>query len=175
MMHATESYDYFDGGNYEAIRLPYMQEGMSMIALVPPAGQFDAFEQSLDATVFSDALAGLQSKIVSLGVPKIEFEAPLPLKSHLIELGMPLAFADADFTGIKAERGLFIDDVLHKAFIKIDETGTEAAAATAVVFAESAAPEADVTLNLDRPYVFAIHDDATNALLFLGRVVDPSS
>ncbi|MEE9319735.1 MAG: serpin family protein [Granulosicoccus sp.] len=175
MMHATESYDYFDGGNYEAIRLPYKQAGLSMIALVPPTGQFDAFEQSLDATVFSDAVAGLQSKMVSLGVPKIEYEAPLPLKSHLIELGMPLAFADADFSGIRADGGLFIDDVLHKAFIKVDEKGTEAAAATAVVFAETAAPQADVTLNLDRPYVFAIHDESTNAVLFLGRVVNPSS
>lgn len=178
MMHSARSYDYFDGGNYEAIRLPYKQDGMSMIALVPPAGDFGTFEQSLDATVFSDALAGLESRKVKLGMPKLEFEAPLSLKSHLAELGMPLAFTgDADFSGIKAEGDLFISDVLHKAFIKVDEKGTEAAAATAVVVGTTSAPPPDdeVTLHLDRPFVFAIHDDTTNAVLFLGRIVDPSS
>jgi serpin B len=178
MMHSLKSYGYFDGGNYEAIRLPYKQDGISMIALVPPVGEFGTFEQSLDATVFSDALAGLESRKVKFGMPKLEFEAPFSLKSHLIELGMPLAFADADFSGISAEGGLFIGDVLHKAFIKVDEKGTEAAAATAVEAPTGSAPGPQpekVVLYLDRPFVFAIYDDTTNAVLFLGRVVDPSS
>jgi serpin B len=176
MMHSAQHYEYFDGGNYEAIRLPYKQDGMSMIALVPSAGDFDAFEQSLDATVFGDALAGLASREVILGMPKFEFETPLSLKSHLTELGMPQAFMNAaDFSGITAEGNLLISDVLHKAFIKVDEQSTEAAAATAVVVGVTSAPppEDEVILNLDRPFVFAIYDNTTNAVLFLGRVVDP--
>lgn len=174
LMHAVADYDYFNGGNYEAIRLPYKQAGMSMIAIVPPAGQFDAFEQTLDAGVFNEAIAGLSSTSVNLALPKLEFEAPLGLKSHLEALGMPLAFSGGDFSGIRAGGGLTIDDVLHKAFVKVDEKGTEAAAATAVVVAETSAPQADVTLHLDRPFAFAIYDSTSNTLLFLGRVVDPS-
>ena len=174
LMHAVADYDYFNGGNYEAIRLPYKQAGMSMIAIVPPAGQFDAFEQAFDASVFNEAIAGLSSTSVNLALPKLEFESPLGLKSHLEALGMPLAFSGGDFSGIRAGGGLVIDDVLHKAFVKVDEKGTEAAAATAVIVAETGAPETDVTLHLDRPYLFAIHDGTSNTLLFLGRVVDPS-
>ena len=177
LMHAMENYNYFKGGNYEAILLPYKEAGMSMIALVPPAGDFAAFEQSLDAAVFNEAISGLSNTLVDLALPRLEFEAPLGLKSHLEALGMPLAFSEieADFSGIRAEGELFISDVLHKAFVKVDEKGTEAAAATAVTIGvTSAAPAAEIILHLDRPYVFAIYDNTGKTVLFLGRVLDPS-
>ena len=94
----------------------------------------------------------------------------------LAEMGMPDAFSgNADFSGMTGDRALCISDVLHKAFILVDESGTEAAAATAVVMKElSVAPGEPVEMILDRPFVFFIRDIETGSILFLGRVVDPS-
>jgi serpin B len=89
----------------------------------------------------------------------------------LKEMGMPAAFQDADFSGMDGTRDLFIDDVYHKAFISVDEAGTEAGAATAVVMAR-ALPE---TLRIDHPFIYLIRDTETNSVLFLGEVLDPSA
>jgi serpin B len=89
---------------------------------------------------------------------------------------MPDAFSDAaDFSGMTGNRDLFIAEVVHKAFVSVDEAGTEAAAATAVVVAEMAMPEEPVEVTVDRPFVFLIRDVETGAILFVGRVVDPSA
>jgi serpin B len=88
---------------------------------------------------------------------------------------MPTAFSDrAEFSGISKADRMQIQDVVHEAFIAVDEEGTEAAAATAVIFGVTSAPSKTVDLTIDRPFLFAIRDDATGAILFLGRVVDPA-
>lgn len=94
----------------------------------------------------------------------------------LRELGMTSAFVPltADFSGMTKEEDLFISDVLHQAFIAVDEKGTEAAAATAVVMEATSAPSLNVELRVDRPFLFAISDDETGTILFLGRVLDPT-
>jgi serpin B len=98
------------------------------------------------------------------------------LKQALAALGMPAAFSDkADFSGMTGDRALFISDVLHKAFVSVDEEGTEAAAATAVVMKLLAAPEEPVEVTLDHPFLFLIRDIQTGTILFVGRVVDPSA
>jgi serpin B len=90
-------------------------------------------------------------------------------------MGMPLAFSEgADFSGMTGSRDLFISDVIHKAFVAVDEAGTEAAAATAVMMKLAAVPEEPVEVTVDRPFLFLIRDIETGAILFLGRVVDPS-
>lgn len=105
-------------------------------------------------------------------MPKFSYTSSFSLKETLSALGMPLAFSElADFSGITAAEGLMIADVLHKAFISVDEAGTEAAAATAVVIVPTAAPSREV--RLDRPFIFLIRDIATGTILFLGRVVNP--
>jgi serpin B len=91
-------------------------------------------------------------------------------------MGMALAFgAEVDFSGMTGTRALYISDVIHKAFVAVDEAGTEAAAATAVVMVESAAPiyENLATMRLDRPFLFLIRDDDTGTILFTGRVLNP--
>jgi serpin B len=108
-------------------------------------------------------------------LPRFEFESANTLKSALTSLGMGTPFSGAaDFSGLAGgDEALFIDDVYHKAFVALDETGTEAAAATAVVFGvTSAPPPAEITFN--RPFIFGIYDEPSGQLLFLGHVVDPS-
>ena len=112
-------------------------------------------------------------------MPRFEFEAAFGLSDVLKELGMPIAFtppgggSGADFSGMDGRRDLFIHNVLHKAFVAVDEEGTEAAAATGVVVGvESAPPPA--TMTVDRPFIFLIRDRPTGTVLFVGRVVDPT-
>ena len=91
-------------------------------------------------------------------------------------MGMPVAFSEsADFSGMTGNRDLFIADVVHKAFVSVDEAGTEAAAATAVVMPIAMPPEELVEFNVDRPFIFLIRDIETRAMLFVGRVVNPSA
>jgi serpin B len=109
-------------------------------------------------------------------MPKFEFDARFSLKEALIAMGMPAAFsAGADFSGMTGDRALSIADVVHKAFVSVDEEGTEAAAATAVVMVESAMPAQPVEVIIDHPFIFLIRDIETGAVLFVGRVVDPSA
>jgi serpin B len=109
-------------------------------------------------------------------MPKFTFRTQSALRPALSALGMPTAFSpdQADFSGMAKADKLRIADVLHEAFIAVDEDGTEAAAATAVIFEATSAPSKTIDLVIDRPFFFAIRDDATGAILFFGRVVDPS-
>jgi serpin B len=110
-------------------------------------------------------------------MPLFEYETDLNLSQTLATMGMPDAFSPmaADFSGM-SDVPLFISAVLHKAFVKVDESGTEAAAATVVIMAEGAAmePPEPVVLTLDKPFIFAIYDRASGTVLFVGRVVNPA-
>jgi serpin B len=114
---------------------------------------------------------------VQLTLPKFEYESgSIMLGQILAEMGMPAAFSDeADFSGMDGTRNLQIADVVHKAFVSVDEAGTEAAAATAVVMELTSVPQPPVDLTFDRPFIFFIRDRETGAVLFVGRVVDPSA
>ena len=109
-------------------------------------------------------------------MPRFNFTSELALEDLLIRMGMPIAFKPdrADFSGMDGSQNLYISDVLHKAFISLDEFGTEAAAATAVVVGVTSMPAEPVDLKIDRPFLFAIRDKPTGEILFLGRVVDPT-
>jgi serpin B len=147
-----------------------------MVILLPDAGEFEAFEGSLNADFFNSVADDLTSHQVSLTMPEFEYESEFSLRNALTELGMPRAFSDtADFSGMNGEGGLYIQDVLHKAFVSVDEKGTEAAAATAVVVGLTSAPSPDVELTIDRPFVFLIRDVQTGAVLFAGRVLHPTA
>jgi serpin B len=137
-----------------------------------------AFESSLDAVRFAQITAALQPAAVDLTLPRFKIETKSNLASALAGMGMPLAFDPnrADFSGITTQEQLYISKVIHQANISVDEKGTEASAATAVVMAAaSGAPTQPVTLHVDRPFIFAVRDTKTGAILFLGRVVDPSA
>ncbi|MDA0336515.1 MAG: serpin family protein, partial [bacterium] len=177
MMHHSIRTGYAAGDGYQAVELPYAGQ-VSMIVIAPEAGQFRAFEDGLDGAVLRGIVNGLGDYRVALKMPRFEVSAEAGLSDVLKEMGMPLAFqapgpdSGADFAGIDGRRDLFLQDVVHKAFVSVDEAGTEAAAATGVVAGVTSAPQ-PATLDVDRPFLFLIRDRETGAVLFLGRVVDP--
>jgi serpin B len=183
MMNQSEAQllRYMAGEGYQAVEMPYEGNDIAMLILLPDEGQFEAFDAGLDAAQFASIQNGLSDgSMVLLSMPRFEFETPsISLKDILSDLGMPIAFdTGADFSGMVEMEGnpeLYISDVFHKAFIRVDEEGTEAAAATAVVMAEAAmaiGPE-PIIVQVDRPFFFAIVDRPTGTILFMGRVVDP--
>jgi serpin B len=176
MMHQTETFGYAEGDGYQAVELPYDGNELSMVILLPASGQFEAFEDSLDAEMVAGIIGSMNYQEVDLTMPKFEFDSSFSLKEALSALGMPLAFsASADLSGMTGNRDLFIMDVVHKAFVSVDEEGTEAAAATAVIVGETALPPAPVTMTIDRPFIFLIRDIETGTILFVGRTLDPSA
>ncbi|MCK4368495.1 MAG: serpin family protein [Dehalococcoidales bacterium] len=175
MMRQTELFGYAEGDGYQAVELPYDGGELSMIILLPQAGQFETFEGSLDAQQVDEIIGRLEHRQVTLAMPRFEFESSFGLREALVAMGMPVAFSgDADFSGMTGNRDLFIAEVIHKAFVSVDEAGTEAAAATAVVMPTSMPPDEIIEVTVNRPFVFLIHDIETGAILFIGRVVNPS-
>jgi len=174
MMEQQESFSYTEGDNYQAIELPYNGQELSMVIILPESGQFETFEKIIDYQKVKSIIESLKRQEVRLKMPKFEFDSSFGLKKTLTEMGMPVAFsAEADFSGITGKKDLFISDVIHKAFVSVDEAGTEAAAATAVIMELTAIPETPVEVTLNRPFIFLIRDIETGAILFLGRVMNP--
>jgi serpin B len=172
-MHASETFPYTKGDGYEAVALPYDGGELSMLVVVPTAGTYSTFESTLTGGKMLEVLASLQSRAVNLSFPKLKLEASFQLKEPLTDLGMKKAFTDADFSGMSTTMGLVIDDVVHKTFLSLDENGTEAAAATAVLAGEMSALVDIVNLNVDRPFITAIVDNKTRTLVFFGRIMAP--
>lgn len=176
VMHQTESFPYAEGDGYQIIDLPYDGNQVSMTIVLPEAGRFEEIRALLSSAWLEEARASIASQNVRLRLPKFSFTwGSESLRSLLISLGMVEAFDPmaADFTGMNTDGLLFIFDVMHKAFIGVDEHGTEAAAATAVIMTDSSMPEEPVEFTVDRPFLLFVRD-VTGALLFTGQVVDPS-
>ena len=174
MMKQTESFRYTEGNDYQAVELLYDGQELSMVILLPKAGQYKAFEEKLDAEFAKAIVDNLETREVALTMPKFEYESSFGLKEALKTLGMGVAFTtDADLSGMNGKRDLFIQDVLHKAFVSVDEAGTEAAAATAVIVGLTALPPEPVAVTIDRPFTFFIRDIPTDSIIFVGRVLNP--
>lgn len=176
MKLSGERFLYHQGENFQALNLPYMSSDFVMTLLVPDQGSFTDFESSLDSRYLSDILLSMTLTRVDLEMPKFDFESTIKANDPLIALGMGVAFdpETSDFSGITEEEDLMITDVLHKATITVDEEGTEATAATAVIIGvTSAMPEDPIMLTIDRPFMFFIRHQPTNTILFMGRVVQP--
>jgi serpin B len=171
MMMQSESFPYVEAEGFVAVELPYVDERWAMLVLMPTSEQFDVFENTITLEWLDQAVAQLQPSMIQLTMPKFLFETDFSLKDALKSLGMTDAFSgQADFSGIVENGGLAIDDVIHKAYVAVDESGTEAAAATAVVMIRAALP---IELSLDHPFIFMIRDRLTKTVLFMGRVMDP--
>lgn len=178
MMKQTESFGYTEGEEYQAVELLYDGGELSMVILIPEASQFGAFEEGLQAQQVDAIINDLRNTRVTLTMPQFEFDSEFSLKDTLAGMGMRDAFSpdDADFSGMMGNPELFISDVVHKAFVAVDEAGTEAAAATAVIVGTTSAPgEPLVEVTIDRPFIFLIRDIETGAILFVGRVLNPSA
>ncbi|MBZ0309688.1 MAG: serpin family protein [Anaerolineae bacterium] len=180
MMHLQESLAYMVGDNYQAVSLPY-GGGMAMEIYVPNPGEFEAFESSFTPESMLMLRNSATYGQVVLTLPKWKTESDVPLGDLLQSMGMASAFApDADFTGMfdatQTPENLYIGAVLHKAFISVDENGTEAAAATVVLMEATSIqidPVAPFDFVVDRPFIYAIVDQNTGSVLFMGRVMNP--
>jgi serpin B len=163
------------GTNFVAAALPYADDNLYLLVVVPDAGQFSQVESSLDSTALATLVAGLTSQQVILSLPRFKIETGADLVDLLKAMGMTSAFISgvADFSGMDGTQNLFIRDVVHKAFIDVAEKGTEAAAATGVLMSGSGAPTG-LLINADRPFLYFLRDQPTGAILFMGRVLDPS-
>ena len=170
MMHRTDEFGYAEGEGWRAVDVPYVFGSLSLTAMV---GTDDTSLSPTGDEVFES----LASRKVSLGMPRFDIETSTSLADVLGALGMPTAFSDAaDFSGMTGDESLTIGDVIHQANITTDEKGTEAAAATAVVMVATAAPAETepVVFTLDRPFTFWLRERSTNAIVFMGRVTDPT-
>ncbi|WP_438025766.1 serpin family protein [Sorangium sp. So ce233] len=181
MMHGRQVTRHGAGDGWEAVELPYDKAPVSMFLVMPTAGTAEAFEASLDGEALEELIASMDHRLVDITMPKFSFDSSASLKEALAGLGMEVAFGPgADFTGILGDGGIQIQDVIHKAVIDVDEAGTEAAAATAVVLAVSGSagggevPE-PAAIVLDHPFFFFVRDIPTGAILFAGRVNDPTA
>ena len=192
MMSITKSEDDFNKFNYtetdklQILELPYKENDLSMIILLPKQGYFydkeglkeynytlADIEPDLTAENLNLWLSQLKPVNINVYLPKFKLETKYFMKKTLSEMGMPTAFTpEADFSGIVKGDKIWIDKVIHQAYIDVNEEGTEAAAATAVIMERSAAIEK--VFRADHPFIFIILDKRTNEILFLGKVVDPS-
>lgn len=154
--------------DYAAVDLPYAGDELAMTIILPDEGKLESVAASLNPAELDALYAGMKSEEVELSLPRFKYEASLSLRSSLEKLGMKAAFGDADFSGISATEQLSIGDVVHKAFIDVNEAGTEAAAATAVVFVGTSVPDQPIAFRADRPFLFLIRDRQTGAILFMG-------
>ena len=176
MMNAIVPCGYHESAGLQVVDLPYKGNAISMMIVVPSGTVDDAEQVILDEMTYETVCAGLSGKSVQLALPRFKFtSASISLTDALTSLGMGVAFGgSADFSGMTKDDVLCIGDVLHKAFVSVDEFGTEAAAATAVVMVRRSMPLVDATVRADRPFVFLIRDRATGAVLFAGKIVDPT-
>lgn len=174
-MRQTGSMNYAAGDGWEAVELAYEGGRQSMVILLPATGEFEAFEAGLDAARVAEILGAMQFTSVELALPRFSFESEIRLNELLAAMGMPQAFVpdQADFSGMRALRDLYISAVLHKAFVDVNEEGTEAAAATAVIVSVTSLPVDIQQMQIDRPFIFLIRDIETGSILFAGRVLNP--
>jgi serpin B len=170
-------YRYGAGANYQAVDLPYLSNSLSMLAIMPRGTSLAKFDQTLSAGSLARTIAAMRLRSVNLRMPKLDLSTQTSLNGPLQTLGMTDAFgAGADFSAMTTQRALNISLVEHAADLKIDEQGTVAAAATAIIgptaIARPTGPT--VTLTLNRPYLLLLRDDASGAILFVARVANPN-
>jgi serpin B len=180
LMHIQDKFRYFNGGTFQALDIPYKSAELSMIVLLPnDAGGLPALEQSMTAPNVRQWLDQLRAgqKII-LTLPKFKMTRQFELSGTLGVLGMAQAFLEggADFSGMTGNRDLWISAAIHKAYIDVNEEGTEAAAATGIVMRSMAMTreEPPIVFRADHPFVFLIRDNLSGSILFMGRVADPT-
>lgn len=178
-MHGTFSTSYVEGNGYKVTQLGYDGGAVAMTIVLPDAGKLADVEAGLSSAWLAQTSQDLDKNgaEVEVSLPKFKFTwGTTSFSQPLQALGMTDAFTNppADFSGIEPKKELFISDVLHKAFVGVDEFGTEAAAATAVVMNSGAIPDPPKVFDIDRPFLFLLRDTVSGAVLFVGKVVDPT-
>jgi serpin B len=168
-------FNYADLKDLQILELPYKGEKISMLILLP-IENLDNIESTLTTEKLSEYKSQMQeTELSEIYLPKFEFDTKYFIKETLSAMGMPTAFGHADFSGMSRMNGmknLFIDQIIHQAYIKVDEEGTEAAGTTEIAITEGLAD--DLIFNANHPFIFVIQEKKTGNILFLGRVIDPT-
>jgi len=182
MMQRTDEdavFGYMENDDLQMLKMPYDHESgkeLAMYVILPKEDDLGSVEESLDADRFTELKASVEDKEVKVFFPKFKLETEYSLSKTLAAMGMPVAFSDkADFSGMDGTKDLSISDVVHKAYVDVNEEGTEAAAATAVVMRLTAVmDEEPVPVFLaDHPFIFMIEDTDDSNILFMGKLSDP--
>jgi serpin B len=174
MMFQENEVNYFEDVQNQVLELPYKGETMSMTFVLPKDGySLNKLSSINQSNLFDIYHHNLSKQKVKIFIPKFSFSTEYHLKEVLPKMGMPDAFdvIKADFTGMSG--GLSISDVIHKAFIEVNEKGSEAAAVTAVIMIEKAAPR-EIVFNANRPFMIFITDKKTGSILFMGSIMNPN-
>ncbi len=177
MMYQQADLSYIEDEQVQVVQLPYKGDNLSMLVLLPKAKGAAAIQQvvkGLTPDKLKRWASNTKVEDVKLSLPKFKLQEDYKMKPLLIDMGMPIAFTkQSDFSLFNAKLPLFVDSVIHKAVIEVDEKGTEAAAATGIVVATESASAPPVTFKADHPFIFMIKDNETDAILFLGQVNKP--
>jgi len=175
MMYQKQDLKYAEVDDLQILELPYKGDDLSMIVLLPKeVDGLEQLEQSLTAENLSKWLERLQEQEVHVYLPKFKVTwGAFDLVRTLVKMGMkdPFSLPPADFSAMTGTKDLFISNIMHKAFVEVNEKGTEAAAATAV--AVTAGISHSVIVRADHPFVFMIRDNGSGSILFIGRIVNP--
>jgi serpin B len=175
MMQQKARFGYRETDDLQVLELPYVGADLSMLVLLPrERAGLPALEAALTVDILTLWTQGLHATEVQVLLPRFKLSGEFDLGETLKAMGMVDAFGAADFSGMTGQRDLFISEVVHKAFVDVNEEGTEAAAATAVLMARSIPPPTPV-FRADHPFLFLIRENSTGSVLFLGRVVDPTA
>ncbi|MHB8601850.1 MAG: serpin family protein [Nitrosotalea sp.] len=177
MMTTTTRLPYFEDSYIQAIKMPYQGGHLSMMILLPKNNDLNTLVNSLSIEKLHQWNNNMTTESVSAYIPKFTLDTKYTLNDYLSSMGMPSAFSptNADFTGITGNKDLSISTAVHQAFVKVDERGTEAAAATGAVAQATSIMLAKDVFRADHPFVFMIYDEQTGLVLFIGQVVNPSS
>lgn len=176
MMHMTNiAFNYAGTKQWQVLELPYYGGELSMLIILPRSNDIQSLEHSLTIDSLNRWKAMLQKKEIKLSLPKFKIEDVYFLEKPLTEMGMPLAFTGkADLSGITEKPEFYISDVIHKAFVEVNENGTEASAATVVYLWESIDDEVVPIFTANRPFIFFILQRETGNIIFMGKLTDPS-
>jgi len=174
MMRQEADFPAYTNDDFALVDLPYSYDRYRMAVILPKGeNNVNDIVNMLTADSWSSWMESLGNKTVDLYMPRFKMETKYELNEMLKSLGMEIAFTPAaDFSGISSETDLMISEVLHKAFVEVNEEGTEAAAVTSVGFVEVAEPD-DLTMLLNKPYIFIIHEVNSNAIMFMGKMMNP--
>ena len=176
-MHQTRSYPYYEDEEIQAISLPYKNNRMALMVILPKSIEgWRLISQVINYERINLVISGMGTREVQLALPKFRSELQINLRQELTSMGMGTAFSrHADLSGMTGEENLYVDEVIHKAFIEVNEMGTEAAAATAAIIGlKSSLRDDPVRFNADHPFVFFLLDRQTGCIIFTGRLVKPS-
>ena len=165
-------FNYTETDELQILRMPYEGNDLSMLVILPKENNISIADSSLNTLNIEDWNSRFDEIKINIDIPKFKFKTEYNLNNVLTKMGMVDAFSeiDADFSGMDGKKSLFISDILHKAFVEVNEKGTEAAAATAVILTTSVVTN---TFNADHPFVFLIQHESTGAILFMGKIMSP--